>query len=65
MANKRHKPKEITTKHRQVEVLRGQGMAMADADVEGKGDHGGKLIFVCGNRQRLCDDLFEPRTVHR
>ncbi|WP_374834318.1 IS3 family transposase [Daeguia caeni] len=31
MANKRHKPDEIVTKLRQVEVLRGQGMAMADA----------------------------------
>jgi len=31
MANKRHKPEEIVTKLRQVEVLRGQGMAMADA----------------------------------
>ena len=31
MANKRHKPEEIITKLRQVEVLRGQGMAMADA----------------------------------
>lgn len=30
MANKRHKPDEIVTKLRQVEVLRGQGMAMAD-----------------------------------
>jgi transposase-like protein len=31
MANKRHKPEEIVTKLRQVEVLRGQGMTMADA----------------------------------
>jgi ACT domain-containing protein len=31
MANKRHKPEEIVTKLRQVEVLRGQGMALADA----------------------------------
>lgn len=31
MSNKRHKPEEIVTKLRQVEVLRGQGMAMADA----------------------------------
>lgn len=31
MSNKRHKPDEIVTKLRQVEVLRGQGMAMADA----------------------------------
>jgi ACT domain-containing protein len=31
MANKRHKPEEIVTKLRQVEVLRGQGMAIADA----------------------------------
>ena len=31
MANKRHKPDEIVTKLRQVEVLRGQGMAIADA----------------------------------
>lgn len=31
MANKRHKPEEIVTKLRQVEVLRGQGMAMSDA----------------------------------
>lgn len=29
MSNKRHKPEEIVTKLRQVEVLRGQGMAMA------------------------------------
>jgi hypothetical protein len=31
IANKRHKPDEIVTKLRQVEVLRRQGMAMADA----------------------------------
>ena len=31
MANKRHKPEEIVTKLRQVEVLRGQGMTMSDA----------------------------------
>lgn len=31
MSNKRHKPEEIVTKLRQVEVLRGQGMTMADA----------------------------------
>ena len=31
MARKRHKPDEIVTKLRQVEVLRGQGVAMADA----------------------------------
>jgi transposase-like protein len=31
MANKRHKPEEIVTKLRQVAVLRGQGMTMADA----------------------------------
>ena len=31
MSNKRHKPEEIVTKLRQVEVLRGQGMPMADA----------------------------------
>ena len=31
MANKRHKPDEIVTKLRQVEVLRGQGVTMADA----------------------------------
>jgi len=31
MANKRHKPDEIVTKLRQVEVLRGQEMATADA----------------------------------
>ena len=31
MANKRHKPEEIVTKLRQVEVLRGQGMTMVDA----------------------------------
>ena len=31
MALKRHKPDEIITKLRQVEVLRGQGVAMADA----------------------------------
>jgi len=31
MARKRHKPEEIVTKLRQVEVLRGQGVTMADA----------------------------------
>lgn len=31
MARKRHKPDEIVTKLRQVEVLRGQGVTMADA----------------------------------
>jgi hypothetical protein len=31
MTNKRHKPEEIVTKLRQVEVLRGQGMTLADA----------------------------------
>ena len=31
MAIKRHKPEEIITKLRQVEVLRGQGLSMADA----------------------------------
>lgn len=31
MAQKRHKPDEIVTKLRQFEVLRGQGMTMADA----------------------------------
>ena len=31
MSTKRHKPDEIVTKLRQVEVLRGQGMPMADA----------------------------------
>ena len=31
MANKRHKPEEIVTKFRQVEVLVGQGMARIDA----------------------------------
>ena len=31
MANRRHKPEEIVTKLRQVEVLRGQGIPMADA----------------------------------
>ena len=31
MAAKRHKPEEIVSKLRQVEVLRGQGMAMSDA----------------------------------
>lgn len=31
MANKRHKPEEIVTKLRQVDVLAGQGMARADA----------------------------------
>lgn len=30
MATKRHDPEEIVTKLRQVEVLRGQGMGMAD-----------------------------------
>jgi hypothetical protein len=31
MPNKRHKPEEIVTKLRQVEVLVGQGMARVDA----------------------------------
>ena len=31
MANKRHKPEEIVTKLRQVEVVVGQGMARIDA----------------------------------
>ncbi len=31
MPNKRHKPEEIVTKRRQVEVLFGQGMARIDA----------------------------------
>ena len=31
MANKRHKPEEIVTKLRQVDVLVGQGMAQIDA----------------------------------
>ena len=31
MANKRHKPEEIVTKLRQIEVLVGQGMARVDA----------------------------------
>ncbi len=31
MANKRHKPEEIVTKFRQVDVLVGQGMARIDA----------------------------------
>ena len=31
MGNKRHKPEEIVTKLRQVEVLAGQGMARVDA----------------------------------
>lgn len=31
MANKRHKPEEIVSKLRQVDVLVGQGMARADA----------------------------------
>ncbi|GLK63649.1 hypothetical protein GCM10017635_11190 [Paracoccus kondratievae] len=31
MGTKRHKPEEIVTKLRQVEVLRAHGMAMADA----------------------------------
>jgi hypothetical protein len=30
MANKRHKPEEIVTKLRQVDVLVGQGMARVD-----------------------------------
>ena len=30
MGIKRHKPEEVVTKLRQVEVLRGQGMSMAD-----------------------------------
>ena len=32
MSNKRHKPEEIVTKFRQVEVLVGQGMARIDTD---------------------------------
>jgi len=31
MAIKRHKPEEIITKLRQVDVLRGQGLSMAEA----------------------------------
>ena len=31
MANKRHKPEEIVTKLRQVDVLVGQGMVRTDA----------------------------------
>ena len=31
MADKRHKPEEIVSKLRQVEVLHGQGMSMSDA----------------------------------
>lgn len=31
MANKRHKPEEIVSKLRQVDVLRGQGLTTADA----------------------------------
>jgi putative transposase len=31
MANKRHKPEEIVSKLRQVDVLRGQGLTIADA----------------------------------
>lgn len=31
MANKRHKPEEIVAKLRQVDVLRGQGITVADA----------------------------------
>jgi hypothetical protein len=31
MANKRHKPEEIVTKLRQVDVLVGQGMVRVDA----------------------------------
>ena len=31
MANKRHKPEEIVTKLREVDVLVGQGMARIDA----------------------------------
>ena len=31
MGIKRHKPEEIFTKQRQVEVLRGQGMTIVDA----------------------------------
>ncbi len=31
MGNKRHKPEEIVSKLRQVDVLVGQGMARADA----------------------------------
>ena len=34
MATKRHKPEEIVTKLRQVEVLVGQGMARVDANRE-------------------------------
>lgn len=31
MANKRHKPEEFTAKLRQVDLLRGQGVTVADA----------------------------------
>ncbi len=31
MASKRHKPEEIVSKLRQVDVLRGQGLTIADA----------------------------------
>lgn len=34
MANKRHKPEEIVTKLRQVDLLVGQGMARLDANRE-------------------------------
>ena len=34
MATKRHKPEEIVTKLRQVEVLVGQGMARIDAIIQ-------------------------------
>ncbi len=41
MAEKRHKPQEIVSKLRQVEVLQGQGMTVADAARQiGVSEHG-------------------------
>ena len=46
MSTKRHKPEEIVTKLRQVEVLAGQGMARIDAIRL-------SVIRVFGSRARL------------
>ena len=46
MANKRHKPEEIVTKLRQVDVLVGQGMARIDATIQ--------FRIVEQSRSRLC-----------
>ena len=56
MAKKRHKPDEIVTKLRQVEVLRGQGMAMADA-VRQIGVS--ELTYYLYGRLSRCKSIFE------